>query len=288
MAFSKRTNFVLFVHVSQPDPDRSDRSDRCMAQWRRAVIRCSVSGVMVWEADLSPYGEPLWRWDKEWNFPNMCHMFFPHLFLSFWFHFGFCIVPMVAECSSLKHSYLCSLNFLWSFFLSLKSSARKKDLRCFLAAKVSRIRRKQQQLPGPGSEAIRSCSVGSSMVLALYGCSLFFFLRGVSVNLRMELVEENSSQESQERLKDTEAWFAKNFCLITFFQVVSEQFQVGPLFLQPLSFLLRRKPFQPVAAVLFLPQGTVWVHQSELVINSQHCRPLMCVGIGWSDRKSVV
>ena len=109
-----------------------------------------------------------------------------------------------------------------------------------------------------------------------------FFLRGVSVNLRMELVEENSSQESQERLKDTEAWFAKNFCLITFFQVVSEQFQVGPLFLQPLSFLLRRKPFQPVAAVLFLPQGTVWVHQSELVINSQHCRPLMCVGIGWS------
>ena len=44
-----------------------------------------------------------------------------------------------------------------------------------------------------------------------------FFLRGVSVNLRMELVEESSSQDSQERLKDTEAWFAKNFCLINFF-----------------------------------------------------------------------
>ena len=171
MAFSKRTNFVLFVHVSQPDADRSDRSDRCMAQWRRAVIRCSVSGVMVWEADLSPYGEPLWHWDgtkkyKEWNFPKMCHIM-PHLFLSFW---GFILVSALCCNGCIMFFLELSLKFI----LVSQVFCTKKKICDVWTAKVSRIRRKQQQLPGPGSEAIRSCSVGSSMVLALYGCSLFF------------------------------------------------------------------------------------------------------------------
>ena len=124
MAFSKRTNFVLFVHVSQPD---ADRSDRCVAQWRRAVIRCSVSGVMVWEADLSPYGEPLWHWDgtkkyKEWNFPKMCHIM-PHLFLSFW---GFILVSALCCNGCIMFFLELSLKFI----LVSQVFCTKKNLWC--------------------------------------------------------------------------------------------------------------------------------------------------------------